>query len=395
MKKIKINKFELLILITALVVFFEPQSFKDPVLTYQNSIDYIYKVLKLALSSIILIIYFRKIKISKMSIFMIIYQLICFVSTIVNRGDVIRFFGPALTAIIMIMIAEILIHSDNLYKVLEKIIIYFRIIFAINIVSLLIIDYINSSFNGGIAFLGIDNRWIFTYLPWMLFEFMMYRKEKSSKKELVTFYVLSELTLIYRWSAAAMILSLLWIPVISKNSVIIKINNYIKYYALIIISNVLLVKFKIQYFFKNFLSAIHKDPTISGRTFLWDKIISDKSYYLLGHGMQSVAYDKHYFGTSSGAYNLSFLYVIHGHNSFMTILYRFGIIAIFTYLGILLYSFLIITKSKDKNKDLLFIFLIIFLCLSMFDTIDCAGLYFVLGIISTLQKKGEKYVKNN
>ena len=382
-----IEKWSFIFIILGLIIFFEPQSFKSTSFDYLAYIDYVYKILKLFIGGIIILLYLKTAKISKNFILMSIFQTLCLLLTIVNNGDLVRFTGPAITTLVMIASAEMLIFSSKLLTASKLMVKYFRTIFLINILSIFLVDFTSLS-NHMIYFLGIENRWIFTYIPWMIFEFILYfdNREKQ-KKTLIIYYLLMIATLFYKWSVSAMLISLIY--ALLFNDKFVKNYKYsIKHLISIIALNIVLVIGKIQYFFEPLIRKIGKDPTISGRTFLWDSIINGTpKKILLGHGMQSINYDKQYFFASSGKYKLEFLKVIHAHNTFMTILYRYGIISLFLYIYILYYNFKELQNKRGKYSSILFITLIVCLLLSLFDTIDCAGFYFCLGLISYIELK--------
>ena len=396
---INLNKFGFIFIIIALIIFFEPQSFKSENFEYLNSIDNVYKILKLVIGVPIIIMYLSKRKISKNILMMVIFQALALLSTILNSGDIIRFSGPAITTIVMIACGEMLFLSNKIEDTAKIITKYFRVIFFINVISVLLVDNTNYFSSRMIYFLGIENRWIFTYIPWMMFEFILYFFDKSKyKKSTLIFYILMLISLFFKWSVAAMFISLVYSLLFSEK-IVNKLGGTIKYYIAILLSNIAIVKFKIQYIFEGIIRKLGKDPTLSGRTFLWDKILNGSpKELLLGNGMQSIAYDKEYFVTSSGAFNLTFLRVIHAHNSFMTILYRFGIIPLILYVYMLFYNLKKLNTKSYKYKNVLFITMIIVLLLSVFDTIDCAGLYLCMGIISNLEidnKKKKKSIKES
>lgn len=381
----------LYIIIAILIIYFEPQLFKEGCYEILPKIDYIYKMLKVIGFIIITIIYVRsyvnkegKIRISKLLLAMSTYQIICLVSTILNSGDILRFIGPSITTISMIMIAEILIESEMLFITLKKINKYFRLCFVINVISIVLVDYLKILPGQDIYFLGIDNRWVFTYLPWITFEFVVALYEENKNKAL-KYFLCAEITLIYKWSASAMLCFLLWIIVFID----IKLcKQAVKIYILTVLANVTVIVFKIQNYFNNLLqNVLHKSLTLSGRTFLWDKILNDLvSFKYLGIGMQTIEFDQNYFFTSND-YQLQFLAVSHAHNSYMTVLYRSGICGLISYMIVWVLSLKKLKQNREHPlSNVLFIALVIVMLLSIFDTIDCSGLYFIMGCAYSITK---------
>lgn len=387
MKKDKILK---TILFISLIIFFEPQMFKDVLI----DIDKLYKILKIISFFIIGCIYFKenivnRKRLSKILIAMVSFQIFGLISTIYNKGSITRFIGPAITTLCMIMIAELLIEHKIYESVLKKVNIYFRICFVFNIISIFLVDKLNILNGRNVYFLGIDNRWIFTYLPWITFECIIAKNENKNMKIPMLVFVLTEITLIYKYSTGAMIFSVLWILIFIPKIKIAK--HALLDYILTIIANILIVIVKIQEKFHYLLVDImHKSDTLSGRTFLWDKVlktITEKK--ILGFGMQTLEFDQQYFYTSTNL-KFDFLAVGHAHNTYMTVLYRRGIVGLINYVFIWIITIIRIIKNKDhKYANILFLSMLIVLLLSILDTIDAAGVYFILGSAFNIRKIGE------
>lgn len=376
-KKIKKIKNYNIILIIALVIFFEPQMFKEENFKILMYVDKLYKIAKLIVSALVIYIYIYNSKISKIVISMIIFQIIAFASTIINHGSITRFAGPAITTVTMIMIAEIIINNKELFNISKKMNIYFRICFIINVLSVILVDGFKI-YEDELYFLGIDNRWIFSYLPWMFFELIYAQKSENYRNAYVSFGLI-ELSLLYKWSVSAFLLNLIWlVPLIAKNKIhFTKIA--VPTFVFTLLSNILIVFCKIQNIFSKLLSNLKKDITLSGRTLLWDNVLKNaKNKPILGNGMQTLIYDKDFFGSSANN-ELDCLKVGHAHNSYMTILYRYGILGLMSYLAtILMVIFKLRENYTNKYANIIFFAIIIVLLLSIFDTIDCSGLYFIL-----------------
>lgn len=386
----KNNKKKIIFFFTLLlIIYLEPQLFKEDSIKYVGLIDNIYKVLKLFASFCLLIYYiFYYRKISKLFVFTSLLQIIMFISTVINGGDIVRFAGPAITTVTMVSAAEVLIDKKYIIEVLKYVNIYLRICFILNIISLVLIDGFSINFSNSVYFLGIDNRFVFTLIPWIVFEGIVsvYENGKLDKKWLLI-TIMSEIVLLLKFSVAAMLVVFLFIIIYF----IPKVRYKSKYYGVLIcyiLSNILLIFLKIQNVFKPMLSILNKDVTLSGRTFLWDAIINlMKTNPLFGIGMQSTLFDKTFFYESTKPLYLEFCKVTHAHNSIMTYLYRGGIISVIVFIIILVY----ITKklrdnSNSKYNKILFTFLIVVLILSLFDTIDFACLFFIFSIICNLNK---------
>lgn len=398
----KINKFllknKIFIILFFTIIYFEPQLFKENYYNILVDIDYVYKILKLIGFFIIAYFYFIQIvlkndkrkNISLFLVTMICFQAVCALSTIINNGLFTRFIGPALTTIYMVMACDILIYEHNFFFALEKFNAYFRICFGLNLMSIILVDFFQILPGQKIYFLGIDNRWIFMYLPWMTFEYIIAISKGKNHKIPLLVFALCEFTLIYKWSVSAMVFFGVWIlPLIIKKD-IFKFP-YLMYFSTLML-NIGIIVFKIQNNFKYlFENVFHKSLALSGRTFFWDKIILNlKDNWLLGVGMQNLEYDKNYFITSS-PHNYPFFAAGHAHNSYMTVLYRYGFLGLINY--IILWILPIHKLYVNRENKYMRVFFISFLCillLSIFDTFDASGVYFIMAAAYGIDKISEE-----
>lgn len=384
MKKIKKIDKSMLLYVVALIVFFEPGAFNEPNF---SAVDSIYDIVKILFACVIFIKMFllkkkeKSINITYIGI-LTVYQAFCLFSTIYNHGSISRFIGPAITSIFMIAIVEILVFEKKFFKALKYLNIYFRICFLFNLVSILIKMFIFDY--GNIYFLGIDNRFIFTFLPWIYSEFItdIHYNKRITKNSIIPF-CLAEISLLIVNTMAAMIVFTLWIiPILIKN---IKKSWICITYIVTFIMNFLISKCHISFLFSKFLNKIGKFPHLSGRTMIWDAVFEQSvpKHCLIGIGIQSNEYDKSFFER-----NVSYIYAVnHAHNTFIDILYRYGCI------GVVLFGFFfmivivnLIKNHKSRYAIFSFVAVLIFLILGVFDTLLFAGLYFVFAVILNLEK---------
>lgn len=385
-KKIINNKNNIFIFLSifSLIVFFEPGIFKEAkFLKY----DTIFDILKLFFSFLIFAYYcFYKYKNrnysrSKIVFVVCLYQLLCFLITIFKKGDIFRFCGPAITSVIILMIVELLIYNNLLFNCLKKLNIYFRICYIINFVTIII--NIFRPIDNPIYFLGIDNRFIFTFFSWMICETLCdINENKKITKDSIIVFGLIEFSLLIVNTVSAMIMFLLWIIPLFYSKIKIMKKSYLIYNSVFLL-DIFLVRFNLSYLFNNVLNIIGKYAHMSGRIFIWN-VVFDKvlpSNYLFGIGMQSASYDIHFFNE-----NVSKVYAVnHVHNTFVDIFYRFG------FSGFLLFSLILYITinylnryKQSKYASVLFISLIISLLLGIFDTFLYAGFYLLIAIICNI-----------
>lgn len=388
MNKNKQGKIFIILFAIMLMIFFEPQMFKESSFDGVEKVDFIYKIAKLFCFVITSYLYLRenKFKISKLLLSIGVLQLVMLISTIIYNGDIVRFIGPAITTVTMCMIAELLIKRKELFPVLKIVNIYFWICFLINLVTVFLLDFTSCNLFTRAYFMGIDNRFIFTMIPWVLFEGLVELHENSKTGiKFYTSFALCESLLLYKNSTSAMIVFFIYFLLIFNNKTTFKLK-YSLFFSYVI-ANILIVVFKIQNIFAKVVGILGKDITFSGRTFLWDGILKwSYKYPLIGRGMRSIEYDKHFFYINSAPYYHEWCKVIHAHNSLMTLLYRGGIISVLIYLGIIFAAIKsLYDNCLSKYARILGVTLIIVLIASIFDTMDFAGLYFIIAIIINIK----------
>lgn len=401
MKKIYKGEQKIIFFATlVMIIYLEPQIFKENSFVGVELFDRVYKILKLISFFFTFLIYTKvnKFNVSKLLILTALLQGTFFISTIINHGDLMRFIGPAITTINVVMICEILIKKKIIIDVLKKVNIYLWICFFINLISIILIDCTAVSEYVSVYFLGIDNRFLFTFIPWITFEgIVSYKQSGKLNNRWKLVVILCEGVSLYKFSVSAMICLALYFILFFKFS---ESKNYAKYSTGLLygyfVLNILFLKFKIQEKFKHYILVLGKDMTLSGRTFIWDGVFKMlKEKVMLGNGMQSLEYDKNFFYNSTSPYFLEFCKVTHAHNSIMTVLYRGGVISAAIYIYILFY----VAKKIKENKDTLCssLFLVSFLIIlitSIFDTIDFAMLYFIFTLIVNSEVLNKILIKN-
>lgn len=127
----------------------------------------------------------------------------------------------------------------------------------------------------------------------------------------------------------------------------------------------------------NFLISdiLHKDVTLSGRTYLWRTVIEVlESKPLIGMGVQSSLFDCSYFFEMSG--NVIGCFVNHPHNYFLNVGYHGGIIALLLF--IILYYLVTIKIERILDEGLKRIVIssfAAFFVASLVDTLDFSLFY--------------------
>ncbi|MDD5828736.1 MAG: O-antigen ligase family protein [Lachnospira sp.] len=389
----KLKKLEKYVIIFSLFVYLEPQIFKEDA-SGLTKVDYVYKLIKIICTVAVFLYYISEVKKTNFMLLVTSLQLIGLVSTIINKGAIFRYVGPSLTILTMVMIVELLLENKQLIETLKVINWYFLTVYIINVVSIILIDFIDNSAFGGVYFLGIDNRFIFTFLPWVVSEGIvaLYYGNKLSKRWIII-VCLCEGILLYKFSVAAMFAFMIFIAFyLFRKYITSDISIWMLFGYLLL--NIFVVIIRVQNIFAPLLQKLGKDITFAGRTYFWDAILRDwKHFFIIGGGMQSVQADKMYFYNSTAPFYLPFCKVMHAHNYLMTLFYRGGIISITIFIIIL---YLAMKKLKENSgclySGLLLSAMIVFFVTAIFDTTDFALLYFIIALsyyVSKIEIKKE------
>lgn len=381
------KKKSFLILVLLVLPFMEPLSFKEI-----SILDNIYSILKVINLFIIFVIYIfnlkrNKYKISKFMFIVVLYQIMLYISTFINKGYYYELFGQTVSVLAMIMITEIYIYNKNV-KILLKTL--SGILFIYSIINIISIFAFEKTSNNDIivSFLGMDNRYIFYLLPLCVFS-ILYSVIKNNKLNKFSYLVIgvSVFQVFYTWSVGAMItitILMIYTLLLDKIPKVQKVTLNI-YLIIIIALNVLIVFLQVQYYFEDFIvNYLHKNMELSGRVYTWNAAIEViKQHPIIGIGGQdSITMQSIYYGTNQ-----------HAHNLFLNILVKGGAISLL----IQFFMYFIISKKlkKYKNKKVssiltFSIFLILFLSLT--DTFDICLVYVIYTIayhINELDKKEE------
>ena len=393
-----------------LMIFLEPPMFKEESFVGVEKVDLIYKILKLMAALFIIFVFYLKrntiLKCKKYKKYIfstIIFELILMMSTLVNKGSFSRYIGPGITVIVMMMMPFLLVNfklKDRVLKIVNR---YFLIGYLINLITIILIDFLGKNHYIKNYFWGIDNRFIFMIIPWLYLEAMMsinrYNK-LSLRFWIVSISCIGVLLLKYSTSALFGSLLILLIPLISNVNIINRVTSSKILCLFYIVINFVLTGTKcIQTIFGKVIDAVGKDITYSGRTYLWDgvyKVINSNPF--LGIGTQSIDFDKAFFFNSTSPYFIESCRVIHAHNFIMTILYRGGILAFLMY-GIIIFMVSYNNDMQKRNNKLIysinFIFLTMIFILSLFDTMDFSFLFFIFSTIIIFSCKSIKGEKRN
>ena len=336
---------------------------------------------------VIVLNYIKNHNLNKFIILYIIYFLITFISTILNDGNIPKMLVDFLQNIGIIMAIEIY-SKKNCEKLFKVLTVMFYSITILNTLSFILVPegiVKTQIMKEPIYFLGIDNRFSFNYLPGICV-ISIYDYLRKNKLSILTYLYMfiTYVTFIYFWSAGALVAETLLIIYILflKN----KINiNPKKYLTIDLIAFISLVFFRIQNLFSFLIvDVLHKDLTLSSRTFLWDKAIKIiKNNIFIGIGVQK------------SEYMLNNISAYHSHSYFLNILVQSGVFGLISFLLCIFVSLKKLSQYENSNISKIISFtifsMLIMLLVDTFDITCNMILLLSIGYYVGNLTKGEDY----
>lgn len=351
-------------------------------------------ILKIIAALAIVLLYILKAVIPSSSLWLIVgYEGSIVFSTIMHHGDISTGISNAIAVLTVSALIEYCIRNDPRY-ILNIVYCVFYVFTIINLLTVLYHGFtVGSSWDGVINFLGIDNRFVFTFLPMIAFGAILAGMQNKGLYQLLLIILIAFITLLYTWSVAAFAAIGMCLAVVIVLNSNLKVNKVLTriglggYLVIIGILNLLFVFWHIQDNFYNFfVNTLHKDISLSGRTFLWEKGIQKiTNSPILGYGINENKVMQLLEG------------LVHFHNYFINMLYQGGLIA-FSFFVLL--NIVTIIKSKKYKLSYTYhiISFIIFisLFLSVFDTLDYTFLYvfyIIMGNLKYFEKTDDNPVR--
>ena len=339
--KYKINNriIEKIGLILLLIPFFFPEYF----FITESKITTINKIMKIVSCTIIMIMYCKNKKISKILLTMSIYHCLWILSGIINKGNVQHIINQTIVTMFPCLLIEVYAKKD-IGIIIESILLLFKIYIYINFLTLLIYPQGMAEVIKGypVWFLGIDNKHITIIFPAMCLEVINnLMKNKKGKISSIVFLLICIISVFIRWSATSVIFMILIIVflVLKKYIYQKKIFNFANYIGISIISFFGIVIFRMQNLLESFIvEVLKKDITLTGRVNIWDKVVKDIIQKpILGHG-DSTVYNVFVFNR-----NMDFS---HSHNLILNILNIGGILLLLNYI----YMWVLIGKKMIRYR---------------------------------------------
>lgn len=386
MKKIKID-LESIFLLFLLIPFL-----KFPDYIVGTSINNLFDIYKMLSSLILLILTFKKGKISQLTICFIVFEFLLLFSTLINGTT-----GKYWTQITqMLSVIGIFLYCDyfipkNPEKFLSVVSKYICFIAFLSSITMFMYYphgmYIDFRYDRNYYFFGLDNIAFFTFYIGLIM-LIVHSKYKYGKVNMKTYLFILFMIISYVYvnsTTAYCALIALFLGTILIEKKVLKVS-----YKFSVISMVLfclsICLFGMQNYFGNFLqNVLGKSLTLTGRTLIWERSID----YIIEQPVFG-------YGLEFGSTMITKVGFNHIHNIFIENLYKGGIVLTFVYFFSL---FKIGNKVKEHKKTLIYslfsLFLFIFLFICQFDYYNDIYICFMIyPLLYYMEKFVEGGVKN-
>ena len=374
--------------IVLILPFLEPLVFKN---TAFDNVDGIYDILKIASFSIITLLTIKKNKVNsyKYIFSLILYYIMLAISTFYNMEswqDMRALIGPVTSIIGVTLVMDYFFSEKQLCNLINIWYIYI----IVNFIVIILIPPSGIPYNDGLAryysgiendqyFLGMDNRFAFTFVPALCIQTILNKKSKKFTFEVKTYilYCLCILSLYITWSVGGLIgvsgLIFVYILAARKKAETDKISIIINARVatiIIIILEIAIVRFKIYMVFLDFIQGtFEKNATLFSRVALWDNALkSIGENPLLGVGYHTSKRTIQMLGGNA-----------HVHNLLLNIIYKGGVLSfmLFGYnMGLVIQN---LWKNRYNTISIVIVIALFFsFVLSLADSYDDAQFYILL-----------------
>lgn len=383
LKKLMYVKSSALMLLLTYSPYLEPQLFKARGFEVG---DRVFQVLKLISITVLLVMYLRRTSKSIRILAPLGFQVWIGISTVANGGSIISWFGPACGMMATYFVLELMwnVGGRTAYEFLESLFKALVVFLIVNVVSYLLVGH---TMFANVSFLGIDNRWIYFYLPLVAVSFLLdgARGKRPQLRSWVLWGVcLVHLSLVFSAGAMIAFLALPVIYVACRTVIRVKwIKPYLGRFLLVIffLLNVLLVSgVLLRWLSPIIVDVLGKDITLAGRTWLWKVVGAEVSAKpLIGHGVFPLKETVEFFSMSTGG--VSGTAVNHPHNFILYFAFRGGIPAALLFVAFLFASGLAIDRMEDVNVRLAFMTFVgtLFIAATI-DSFDFSLIWLLLGL---------------
>ena len=327
-------------IVLAFVVLLEPAYFRQSL----EAVDMAFNVLQVVFAGIIVFEYVRVCKIDALSVLLVVYYLIVLLATLINNGEVRSVVSQGMTFVAICMLLELVIKRDaqELFKTLLPILECYVLINAGSVLFFPEGLYrTDSVWLDTYYFLGYRNQMINFILPCLCLEFLNVEYGGQSGRvawaRTLLFLSASVYSIFSAGSGASTVLIVsLGAFFVLKRFLPSAVLNF--RVCLIVVAALFfaIVIFRMQYLFIDLIDLLGRDPTLTGRVYIWDKTLYFIQHnWLFGYGVESIDYRVLQY-RSLGFQSVDLAAGLHAHDRILEVLFRGGVLLLTCYIAMLL-----------------------------------------------------------
>lgn len=349
------------------------------------SINSFYNYYLILSAVVITTMYFINCRISKNMFLLMLFLLILFFSTVINKGDIYSCLLSILKTLSISFLIDFSI-SKKSYRVLQAFEFVLSTLVYINFLSLFI--YPNGMYISNVSgyyhnwFLGFKNIHILYILPAILFSYLNdYLKDKNSSLKTKTLIFVSTISIVKVWSATGLVglFLILLFSLFQKKivtSMLFSLKNYIIFTLSAFFGVVIL---RIQNLFKYFIvDVLKKDLTFTGRVYIWDYVlryIARKP--ILGYGFEKANF-RYLKGTNPHSY--------HAHNVILELVYKTGFVGLTIIILIFKDCYTKLNEFRlDRISKLLSFWMFIYMVITLTEAYDFELFFYIFTLASNIK----------
>ncbi len=380
--KIRINRKSIRLVIFYILMLFSYFQF-DSLNYLFTPLLAVYKIFHYISFLIILFLFIKNKKFSKIIVYMLVYLAILFFTSILNGQQVSQVINYAAPIVSLCLITDYGIRNHT-KEYLTALAIILNLLIIINFATIILYPsgmYINSTGYKQNWILGYKNSHILYLLPCVVVNFILSfkNKEKLNVKSYIIFAIcfISILSVNSSTGIVGIMIILLYLIFRKYFDRIKLINGYSSLFIYLLSFGSIMI-LKVQNLFKFLIvDILKKDLTFTGRTYIWDSVLKCiKIHPLIGYGNVTYQYNKYIFTT---------------HNVILDVLYRSGIVGFLTYILILFEACGKLYKNrKDEVSRFLSIILLVYFVMMLTEAYNINYYFFILVICSNI-----KYLKGS
>lgn len=283
-------------------------------------------------------------------------------STFIHNGSMSRALMYSLTGYFTVFFVKYIMRFELLFAARVLRILLWVYVFINLFVVLLIPGGIVQTGDSAqpVFFLGQESRFGYFYLPALLFCFLadLYTYGKVSRNTILA-YIICLATLIAAWTVGSSIAFLLLAFFLMLHK--LKVFNVFTYFFIQAAAYISLVYFAIQDYFAVFIEVyLHKDATLSSRTYIWRNALDYvKDSPLLGAGV------------FTNDYNHEVLGFVHAHNHLLNVTFQSGYLGLSLFVGLIVIGYATVHKYRSYLSAKVIAFFIFMIGIQLLmDTVD-------------------------